>query len=245
MNRKGLIAMSILGLLLVLGGCRTKKKVASISMDTETVSKYWETQFVTDYAEMRGKASVTTNGKTQNVFMHIKMKKDSLIWGKFSLFGIGATVLINKDSFFMVNPLTQTYMAYDNRFLDRYLGFRASLSQLQNLLLGNAVFDQSIYKFNASDMELVGNEGVATNTLTLNDKIRTLRSRIATRDTTQSAEIQYDEYEDVNNMLMPKIVSIDVRKGTQNLDVVLNYQNINTNTITTFPFKIPNGFTRN
>ncbi|MDC1395868.1 DUF4292 domain-containing protein, partial [Bacteroidia bacterium] len=85
---------------------------------------------------------------------------------------------------------------------------------------------------------------LATNTLKINNEIRTFSSKIRTEDSTQSAHIQYDMYEIVNELLMPKIVSIDVKKGTQNLDVVLNYQNVNTNLISTFPFKIPNGFTR-
>lgn len=245
MNRNVLIAFTIALFAIAMTGCKAKKKANVVSVDVEMVNKYWQSQFDSEYVEARGKASVTTNGNTKNVSMHLKMKKDSLIWGKFSLFGIGATVLINKDSFFMINTLSQTYMAYDNSYLNSYLGFKANLSQLQNLLLGNALFEQSDYTFESSEMKLVGNEGLATNTLELNDKTRTLRSMISTEDTTQNAEVQYDEYLDVNNMLMPKIVSIDVTKGTQNLDVVLNYQNINTKIITTFPFKIPNGFTRN
>lgn len=216
----------------------------AISVDVQTVQKYWDSQFITDYVEARGKASITTNGKTTNVSMHLKMKKDSIIWGKFSLFGIGATVLINRDSFFMYNTLTQEYMIYDNSFLNQFLGFRADISHVQNLLLGNAVFPESDYSFNSLDNQLTGDEGMATNTLTINSDLRTLSSIISTEDSTQNADIQYDQYEDVNNMLMPKIVSIDVKKGAQTLDVVLNYQNVNTNTITTFPFKIPNGFIR-
>ncbi|MDC1395736.1 DUF4292 domain-containing protein, partial [Bacteroidia bacterium] len=79
-------------------------------MNLETLQKYWDSQFDSDYLEARGKAAVTTNGKTTNVSMHLKIKKDSIIWGKFSLFGIGATVLITQDSFFMVNSLSQEYM---------------------------------------------------------------------------------------------------------------------------------------
>jgi hypothetical protein len=172
------------------------------------------------------------------------MKKDSLIWGKFSLFGIGATVLITSDSFFMINTLKQEYMAYDNSYLDRYLGFKADITQVQNLLLGNAVFPKSDYKFSAPDMKLVGNEGMATNILSINKETRTQQSDVHTSDTTQSARIQYDDYIEVNNQLLPKTVIIDVKKGNETLDVVLGYQNINTNKISSFPFRIPGTFIR-
>ena len=173
------------------------------------------------------------------------MKKDSIIWGKFSLLGFEiAKVMITKDSLFLINSFSNEYMKYDNNYLYSYLGFKTNISQLQNLLLGNAVFDSSLYRLNADNVQLTANEGIATNTLQLNDKIRTLYSNITTPDTTQSADIQYDEYDFVNEKLMPKIVNIKVQNATSPLDVVLNYQNINTSPITTFPFDIPNGYKR-
>ncbi len=229
---------------LVLSGCKSRKTGSSMSLDEKMVTQYWDTQFGSEYLEARGKASVTSNGTTTNVSMHLKMKKDSIIWGKFSLFGIGATVLITEDSFFMVNTLKQEYMAYSNSFLNQYLGFKADISQVQNLLLGNAVFARDLYNFSISDMSLVANEGIATNTLKLNDKLRTFSSTINTQDTTQNAIVQYDQYEPFEEQLVPKMVSIDVEQGGQSLDVVLNYQNINTNIISKFPFYIPRGFVR-
>jgi hypothetical protein len=243
MKNSILITLVIISLS-IFSSCKTKKRAGAIPVDIQTVQKYWESQFDSEYVEARGKASITSNGKTNNVSMHLRMKKDSIIWGKFSLFGIGATVLINKDSFFMFNTLSQEYMIYDNSYLNQFLGFKATISQLQNLLLGNAIFPQTDYDFKPAVNQLIGDEGMATNTITINSDLRTLNSNISTSDTTQNADIQYDEYGEVNKKLMPKIVSIDVKKGLQKLDVVLNYQNINTNSITTFPFKIPNGFVR-
>jgi len=111
MKNSNVIVLIIIGLS-ILSSCKTKKMAGAIPVDIQTVQKYWDAQFDSEYIEARGKAALTTNGKTNNVSMHLKMKKDSIIWGKFSLFGIGATVLINKDSFFMFNTLSQEYMIY-------------------------------------------------------------------------------------------------------------------------------------
>ena len=43
---------------------------------------------------------------------------------------------------------------------------------------------------------------------------------------------------------MPKIVNIDVQKGENKIEAVLNYQNVNSNPNLTFTFKIPNGYQR-
>jgi len=40
------------------------------------------------------------------------------------------------------------------------------------------------------------------------------------------------------------VVTIDLEKGEQTVDVVLNYQNIYANDKLSFPFKIPYGFQR-
>ncbi|NNJ55561.1 MAG: DUF4292 domain-containing protein [Bacteroidia bacterium] len=229
----------------VISGCRTKKGENAIDLDSQVMERFWNNQFDYNYLEMRGKASIIRDGKTNNVSMHFKMKKDSILWGRFSLFGFEiGRVKITKDSFFLVNSMQSEYMLYDNQYLEEFIGFRAEVGQIQSLLLGNAPFDSSMYALNKEEMKLEANEGIATNTLELNSDFRTLLSNILTPDTTQKADIQYDTYENLNNKLMPKNVNISVKNSRQALDVVLNYQVVNSNTITTFPFSIPNGYKR-
>jgi hypothetical protein len=244
MKKSKLIVLSII-VLSFIGGCKSKRNSSiAESIDAVKVQQFWNDQFDSEYLEARGKASVTLDDGPKNVSMHLKMKKDSLIWGKFSLFGIGATVLITQDSFFMVNTLSQTYSAYDNSYVNQLLGFKVTISQLQNLLVGNAIFLQTNYRLRSAENQLVGSDGMATNTITMNDVFRTLSSSIETGDASQRADIQYENYEMLGAKQLPKNVVIDVKKEAQNLNVVLNYQNVNTNVITTFPFKIPNGFNR-
>lgn len=238
----GIKVLLTLALFLTLGGCKLRKKVISAEVNTDTVAKFWSSQMKFSTIEARGKATITMNAKTHNVSMHLKMKKDSVVWGKFSLFGFGATVLITQDSFFMIDNLNQQYMAYENSYLDQFLGFKAEVGQVQNLLIGNAIFEQNLYRLNPEKTAMVANEGIATNTLDFNEFFRTLVSKIETPDTTQTAHIQYGKYENYERSLMPKVVNINVQKGENKIEAVLNYQNVNSNPNLTFPFKIPNGY---
>ena len=231
-------------MLLTIAGCKSRRTAKEATVNAETVDKYWSTQYESEYLEARGKAAITQDGSTTNVSMHLKMKRDSLIWGKFSLFGIGATVLITPDSFFMVNSLSQEYMAYGNDYLNQYLGFKASVSQIQNILLGNAIFVQEKYTYSGSQSAFISQEGLVTNLLKINDEFRTMNSKLLGRDTTQSAIVAYDEYTLLDDQLLPKMVKIDVESGKNQLNVLLNYQNLNTNTISSFPFRIPSGYVR-
>jgi hypothetical protein len=238
------ITIVFFAVLILVGGCKSKKTQNSLDISSEVVNSYWENQYDYDYLETRGKATVQISGGNQNVSMHLKMKKDSVLWAKFSLFGVGVTVLIDQDSFFLLNNISKEYMKYDNSYLNEYLGFKAELSQIQNLLVGNALFDSSRYDLNTRDMSFKANEGIATNTLSVNELFRTLTSAVATRDTTQYADIQYGAYGGETEPLLPKIVNIHLRKGAVKQDPVLNYQVVSTNRIANFPFKVPNGYIR-
>lgn len=239
-----IIAFAFVASVLTVYACKTKKLASETApaISVQRIQDFWEKQFEGEYVEARGKATITMNGKTNNVAMNIKMKMDSIIWAKFSMFGIGATVLVTPDSFFMINSLNQEYMAYDNNYLYQYLGYKATIRQVQNLLLGNAVFDQQLYTYQTDSKQLKGSEGLATNVFTINDKNRTFRSYLTTADTTQTANFQYDTYQYLDSKLVPTIVNISIQKSTENINVVLNYQTISSNPIATFPFKIPNGY---
>jgi len=229
---------------MVVGGCKSKKVHSGLDLSSEVVNSYWKNQYDYEYLEARGKATVQINGSNQNVSMHLKMKKDSVLWGRFSLFGMGVTVLIDQDSFFLMNNLSKEYMKFDNSYLNDFLGFKAELGQIQNLLVGNAVFDSSMYTLDNRDVSFKANEGIATNTLVINELFRTLTSNIGTIDTTQYANIKYDQYGGETEPLLPKVVNIHLRKGDVVQDPVLNYQVVSTSRIASFPFKIPNGFVR-
>jgi hypothetical protein len=245
MSNKLIILFSLI-LIGISSGCKSTKIVANTMPDptAESIQSFWKNQYKEDYFEARGKATLVMDGKNTNLALHLKMKKDSLLWAKVSMFGIGATVLITQDSFFMINTLNQEYMAYGNNYLYQYLGYKATLSQVQNLLIGNAVFKQNKYRYLPDIKQLSASDGVAVNHIVINEKNRIFRSLVTSQDTTQQAVIQYDAYQNLNNNLVPTIVNLAVKQKTQDLKVVLNYQTISDNTVTTFPFNIPSGYRR-
>ena len=245
MSNKLIILFSLI-LIGISSGCKSTKIVANTMPDptAESIQSFWKNQYKEDYFEARGKATLVMDGKNTNLALHLKMKKDSLLWAKVSMFATGATVLITQDSFYMINTLNQEYMAYGNNYLYQYLGYKATLSQVQNLLIGNAVFKQNKYRYLPDIKQLNASDGVAVNHIVINEKNRIFRSLVTSQDTTQQAVIQYDAYQNLNNNLVPTIVNLAVKQKTQDLKVVLNYQTISDNTVTTFPFNIPSGYRR-
>ncbi|MGB4080715.1 MAG: DUF4292 domain-containing protein [Bacteroidia bacterium] len=245
MSNKLIILFSLI-LIGISSGCKSTKIVANTMPDptAESIQSFWKNQYKEDYFEARGKATLVMDGKNTNLALHLKMKKDSLLWAKVSMFGIGATLLITQDSFFMINTLNQEYMAYGNNYLYQYLGYKATLSQVQNLLIGNAVFKQNKYRYLPDIKQLSASDGVAVNHIVINEKNRIFRSLVTSQDTTQQAVIQYDAYQNLNNTLIPTLVDLLVQQKTKDLKVILNYQTMSNNIITSFPFSIPSGYRR-
>lgn len=231
-------------LLLMLGACRTIHKTTDLQATPVNIARYWENQFDFDDIQLRGKATITQDNKKNTVSMHIKMKKDSIVWAKFSLFGFGVNALITPDSFFMINSITQEYMKYDHAFLEQYLGFKPQVNQLQNMLIGNAAFSQSLYT--AYDQNrIIARAGLTKNSIQMDALFHTLVSEIITSDTTRSASIRYSTYEKVGeNSVLPKMLIIAINQASESLKLELNYQNISQAPIRDFIFKIPTNYRR-
>ena len=244
MKNRTVVYYTFLFCFIFFSACRSVQKTKSIDVSEGSIQSYWDNQFDTDYLEVRGKSAITEGNKTTNVSLHLKMKKDSIIWAKFSLFGFGINALITGDSFFMVNSVLQEYMAYDHQILEQYLGFKPRLEQVQNMLLGNAIFPKNRYFLNGEN-NLLAREGLAKNMIQLNPKYRTFQSDIMARDKSQHATINYNQYEFVEEIgLLPRFINIDIQQGEEKIQMELNYQNIKTNKITVFPFRIPSSYIR-
>jgi hypothetical protein len=112
------------------------------------------------------------------------------------------------------------------------------------MLLGNAVFHQNRYISNEKNM-LLAREGLTKNSIQFNSQYRTFQSDLIPQDTSQHAKINYSQYELVDEVgLLPQLVTIAIQQAEENLQMELNYQNIRTNKIPSFPFKIPRSYIR-
>jgi hypothetical protein len=245
MKSSRIVYLIFINSFIFFSACRSVQKIKPIDISGAAVKSYWDNQFVSDYIEIRGRSSIIDEKKTTKVSLHLKMKKDSIIWAKFSLFGFGINALITKDSFYMVNSILQEYTAYDHQILERFLGFKPCLEQVQSMLLGNAIFKIKRYILNDKNT-LLAREGLAKNVIQLNSQYRTFQSDIVAQDTNQHATINYYQYEPVEGIgSLPRVINLDIQKQTQaKLKMELNYLTIKTNKITSFPFRIPGSYIR-
>ncbi|MCX6197639.1 MAG: DUF4292 domain-containing protein [Bacteroidetes bacterium] len=84
---------------------------------------------------------IWNDGNTEQEFLAtIRIKKDSVIWLSLGLFGIeGARVVITPDSFFLINKLSNEYLARDFSYIENWLTFPVNFKMLQQILGGEKI----------------------------------------------------------------------------------------------------------
>ncbi|MEO1434201.1 MAG: DUF4292 domain-containing protein [Bacteroidota bacterium] len=96
-----------------------------------------------DYEWFSGKAKlkITEKGKTQSATSIIRMRKDSVIWFTLNKVGFeGARVKITPDSIHILLRREKEYYVRDFSFLSNEFSLTATFDDLQQMILGNAVF---------------------------------------------------------------------------------------------------------
>lgn len=228
-------------LLLTMASCKSKKVVRND--DFNLLKTFWLNQQDFDFLSLRGKATISNNGQDQTANITIWMKRDSVIWLRAGLMGFeGVRAIVTKDSLKVVNRLNQSYMSYGVDALEQFLGFKMTLAQAQNLLIGNALFAQDQYSQFDSSVYLKARLGDITNTIKISDKARLESAKYTSSNQSQTSETQYDDYDKFESLFLPKLINTSVQRNGTNSKVVINYQSAHTRPISNFPFSIPDGY---
>jgi hypothetical protein len=233
----------ILAFVVTFNSCKSRKKVAETVENLKEA--FWENSF--EYLEIKADANATLpDGNNQSFNLFIKMKKDSLIWVSARKFGFeGARAIITKDSFFVINRLDRSYMSEPLTKIKNIIGFESDLSQLQNILVGKALFNRNVYEVADDNDSLSGFKGVQgglINRFFIDEFALLKKSYLSNFANTQNAEITYTEYIDVNKKITPKILDILAYSGGQKLGCTLNYTNISDKKIDNFAFVVPSNY---
>lgn len=202
-----------------------------------------------DFKTMAGKMKIAySDGEdNQGATVSLRMKKDEVIWLSAPFGVVKAKITPSRISFY--NKLENNYFDGDFSYLSDLLGTDVDFVQLQNLLLGQSLFDLTEGKY---DMALVNDNyqlqprKIAALFSTL-FQIEPKNFKIATQQLAQPLkkrllEINYENYQKIDNHVLPgkvKITAID--KALKNT-ITIEYRNIEFNKALNFPYKTPKGF---
>lgn len=203
-----------------------------------------------DFEDMELRYSVDhkANGKANSAMLIIRMRSDSLIWGTVRAGGIleVARVLADQDSARLINKFNNTYFIEEYDYLTSLIKADVSLSQLQDVILGNPLFAASQYRVmsDSTGDRFRVTQGYYTNTITINDQFRVMSSDFLNLVEGNEVKVVYDDYRDENGAVLPYNVNITTVSNGRRSVTNLSLLSVKTAPIVSFPFTIPTGYER-
>lgn len=255
-------------LLVVAFGCRTRKNAGAIRLDEveETrISLASVHLSSTSYEWYDGKfsATVNENGKINNLKGRVKIRRDSAIW--ISVRGAEiievARILVTKDSVKLINYLNKEYFTGDYKFVTEFIKYPVNYTTVQSILTGEPFFllPQKDYLVSRQDSSYI------LSTSNVNEYIRQKKqgqrlnvlfqalwilqgkmTRAVMYDPGNQVELElaYQDIKPAGNDTLPYSLSAHIISDTANVKFSIDYNSIELNIPTTFPFNIPKNYVK-
>ena len=235
--------------------CGTKK-VASESRAAENdatanfvVEKHYEeeVQFETMRAELEAKYE--DESQSHRLSVSLRMDKEDTIWLSGSMLGFPvAKIMITPEKVFYYEKLSRSYFEGDFDLLSDWLGVPLNFQKVQNLLLGQALFDlrKEAYLASAADkaykMEPAKNNLLKRLFLISATNFKVLSEQISQTNAAKSLTVHYPQYQEVEGKVIPDKIKIIANEPSGSAHIEIDFDDVEFNTPVEFPFSIPSGY---
>jgi hypothetical protein len=218
------------------------------------------------FETFKGKAlaSIKSQGKTNDVKINFRIRKDSAIWVSISA-GVGleaARVLLTRDSVLFLNRLEKTFFAGNYQFINRMINAQVDFDIVQALLTGNdfkwydyqelkSSVDNHLYQLESAHRrklkkysKLNEETNVIYQSLWLNPtsfKIERIKIK-EIKNENKRIDARYSNFKEVDTQTLPMQYDITISaKDDVNIDATL--LKVDLNDELKFPFNIPSKYT--
>ncbi|HMB62785.1 MAG TPA: DUF4292 domain-containing protein [Eudoraea sp.] len=237
---------------LLISGCKSGKIATDGKIDDKLTAKtiiknHYKNQI--DFRTLSGRMRIeySDGGSSQSVGVSLRIQKDKTIWMSAPLGVVKAYITPTRVSFY--NKLQNEYFDGDFAYLSNLLGTDLNFEKVQNLLLGQAIFDLRKEKYNA---EVHGDtyELTPRKSMDLFKALFQLEPRnfkMATQQLSQPQnkrllEIRYKNYQLQDSRIIPDKIGITAIDVDERTTIGIEYRNMEFNRPLNFPYKIPKGF---
>lgn len=193
------------------------------------------------------KIAYSEKGKSQTHSLSLRLQKDEKIWMSATFSIVKVLITPKKVSFY--NKLDSTYFEGDYTYLSNLLGTELDFQKLQNLLLGEAIYNLNEGSYNMS----VNKESYILQPKKQNDLFEIfflldpLLFKIKSQQISQPKafrhlQVDYLSYKEIEKQILPEKIKIIALETDEELIIGLDFKNVVLNEELNFPFKIPSGF---
>jgi len=244
--------------LFVFTACDSNKRAlmgtdfeVSTMSSKKIIKKHLAANFDKETIEASLKVSFDNGKLDENFRVQLKMKKDEVIWMKGTKFITVFRLKITPTTVSYYSPYQKDYLEADFSVITNFLGTSVTFSQLQNLLLGQSVFDIENKEF---DNQIVDKSYVMTPKVQadlfsilfavnpINFKLDNQSLRNPAKN--QSLEITYGDYFYQDKVDIPRNVNILAKDNYKSTKVSIEYRDIEFDKELDFSHKTPSGYKR-
>ncbi len=241
-------------LLLAITSCGARKaRMGGTPVEDAAVTAIVEKHYANevDFETLQGRLNVNyqNEDREQNVTVSFRMKKDDTIWMSGQLLGIPlAKVLITPSSVQFYEKITQTYFDGDFRLLSDILGTPLDFQKVQNLLLGQAIYDLRKEPYSLVESERgyqlkpVTDSNLKKLFLLDTRNFRILAQQLGQVEAGRGVTISYPEYQKFGDQEFPGEILIVASDGPENTKLDLAFKSLEFDVPVRFPFSIPSGY---
>lgn len=237
---------------MLLSGCASNKVISLGNADKKMSAKsivknHYSNEL--DFKTMRGRIRVDYNdgSYSQDFGLSFRMEKDKAIWMSATLSVVKVLITPNRVSFY--NKLDNTYFDGDFSFISNLLGAELNFEKVQNLLLGQAIFNLKDESFTA---------GITENSYELKPAkdfslfkrlflVEPKNFKMALQQISQPEEnrllnVDYKTYQKVGNKVIPDKILVTALENDKTVKIEIEYRNVEFDQKVSFPYSIPRGY---
>jgi len=247
------LIIAVLFIILVFSNsCKSTKRIASgeadFSLSVKQLIKENAKQSP-DFKTLQSKLKITysDDGKEQTHAVTFRIKKDEVIWMNSAFSVIRAMITPEKVGYY--NKLDNTYFEGDYKYLSNLLGIELDFKKVQNLLLGDAVFNlkDETYKLSIIDNAYVLQPKSQLELFEIFYILSPNHFKIKSQQISQPnkfrhLQIDYLSYQEVNKQALPEHLKIIAVEANTEMIAELEFKSVSLNEDLKFPFSIPSGF---
>lgn len=197
--------------------------------------------------QSRLKITYSEGEKRQSHTVSYRMEKDKILWISAPFSIIRAKITPDYVAFY--NKLDNTYFEGDFKFFSKLVGTDLDFEKLQNIMLGEALFNLKTESYNISTQE--NNYVLAPKYQKPLFEIFYLLDassfKVKSQQLTQMSkqrhlQIDYVAYQNIEDRILPNLVKVIAVDGKNEVITELEFKSVELNEDLRFPFKIPSGF---
>ena len=248
---KNFIYSIVLGLLFL--GCKSTKIVQSsetldLKMPVKQIVKRYNKQ-QSEFKTLQGRLKVEyiQGDRSETHTLTLRMEQDKTIW--INAFLNMVRIKITPDRVRFYNKLDNTYFDGDYTLISNFLGTELQFENLQNLILGQAVFDIKSKEFkkkkhpNSYMLTPKKDNALFDFVYLINPDHFKLDTQLLKQSLKQNAlKIQYQSYQKVEGFVLPENMAITASNTNEQTILNLNIKSVSLDQSLRFPFNIPKGY---